>query len=412
MIQHLQSKHKISPPDDSQPGEKHQLQIDQMIRKVIPHRASKQAELKQVTAEWLITDSLPFNVVQRKGYRKMIQRFDPAFIFPSNKSIKKDLAIAYQKGVLKLKELISVTCETASITTDLWTARNNDGYIGVTLHWLSSNFEIYDVILAVKRMEYPHTGERIKEYLNNKIEEFGLTGKIVCAITDNGANIKKAIKIWDSVERLPCSAHTLQLTVIQALKAIKPYTKRFRKLAKFFRSSKQSQRLDQAQIELAQRNKTDSTEKEEVDNNDLESIEETEFKILRSINDVKTRWNSTYQSWKRLLILRPAIEWLIATLHLQNDDSAKEDSYKLKSLMLEDNEWLLLNELVNILEPFDELTSYFSGIKYTTLSVINPSIEALKFEFADGSTLTSGELDKIINENEINEGKYKQLLIL
>ncbi len=80
--------------------------------------------------------------------------------------------------------------------------------------------------------------------------------------------------------------------------------------------------------------------------------------------------------------------------------------------MLEDNEWLLLNELVNILEPFDELTSYFSGIKYTTLSVINPSIEALKFEFADGSTLTSGELDKIINENEINEGKYKQLLIL
>ena len=288
MIQHLQSKHKISPPDDSQPGEKHQLQIDQMIRKVIPHRASKQAELKQVTAEWLVTDSLPFNVIHEKGYRKMIQKFDSAFILLNNKSIKKDLAIAYQKGVLKLKELISVTCETASITTDLWTARNNDGYIGVTLHWLSSNFEIYDVILAVERMEYPHTGERIKEYLNNKIEEFGLTGKIVCAITDNEANMKKAIKIWDGVERLPCSAHTLQLTVIQALKAIKPYTKRFRKLAKFFRSSKQSQRLDQAQIELAQHNKTDSTEKEEVDNNDLESIEETEFKILRSINDVKT----------------------------------------------------------------------------------------------------------------------------
>jgi len=77
--------------------------------------------------------------------------------------------------------------------------------------------------------------------------------------------------------------------------------------------------------------------------------------------------------------------------------------------MLEDHEWLLLNELVNILKPFDELTSYFSGIQYTTLSVINPSIEALKFEFADGDILTSEELDKIINSNEINidEGKYK-----
>jgi hypothetical protein len=229
MKQHLQLKHGILSPEDlqSNPGEKYQAHIDKMIRKVAPHRAPKQAELKRVTAEWLVTDSLPFNVVHRKGYRKMIQKFDPAFTLPNNKSIKKDLAIAYQKGVLALKELISTTCETASITTDLWTACSNNGYIGVTLHWLSSNFEIYDVILAVERIEYPHTGERIKEYLNEKIEEFGLAGKIVCAITDNEVNMKKAIRIWDGVERLSCSAHTLQLTVIQALKAIKPYTKRF-----------------------------------------------------------------------------------------------------------------------------------------------------------------------------------------
>ena len=79
----------------------------------------------------------------------------------------------------------------------------------MTLHWLSSDFEIYNVILAVEKMEYPHTGERIKEYLNEKIEEFGLTGKIICAITDNEANMKKAIRIWNNVECLPCSAHTL-----------------------------------------------------------------------------------------------------------------------------------------------------------------------------------------------------------
>ena len=64
----------------------------------------------------------------------MIHQFDPAFIPPSDKSIKKDLTIAYQKGILKLKELLFTTCETASITTDLWTAHNNDKYIGITLH--------------------------------------------------------------------------------------------------------------------------------------------------------------------------------------------------------------------------------------------------------------------------------------
>ncbi len=77
--------------------------------------------------------------------------------------------------------------------------------------------------------------------------------------------------------------------------------------------------------------------------------------------------------------------------------------------MLEDHEWLLLNELVNVLQLFDELISYFSRIQYTTLSIINPNIEALKFEFADSDTLTSEKLNNIINESEINinEGKYK-----
>ncbi len=144
----------------------------------------------------------------------MIQKFDPAFILLNNKSIKKDLAIAYQKGILVLKELISVTCKIAFITTDLWTACSNDGYIGMTFYQLSFDFEIYDVILAIEKIEYPHTGEQIKEYLNEKIEEFGLTEKIVCVITNNEANMKKAIKIWDNVECLFCSAHTFQLTVI------------------------------------------------------------------------------------------------------------------------------------------------------------------------------------------------------
>ncbi|CAI2199342.1 1384_t:CDS:2, partial [Funneliformis geosporum] len=137
------------------------------------------------------------------------------------------------------------------------------------------------------------------------------------------------------------------------------------------------QRLDQAQIDLNQHNKI---------NNSTESL-------LEINDDLET---------KRLLILRLTIEWLIATLHLQNEDSAKEDFCKLKSLMLKEHEWLLLNELVNVLKPFDELTSYFSEIQYTTLSVINSSFEALKFEFADGGTLTPEELNKIINENGIN----------
>ena len=86
--------------------------------------------------------------------------------------------------------------------------------------------------------------ESIKKFLDNKIEEFELASKVFCTITDNGANMKKAIRIWNGVERLPCTAHTLQLTVLQALKVINPYIKQTKKLISFFQSSKQCQRLD------------------------------------------------------------------------------------------------------------------------------------------------------------------------
>ncbi|CAJ0830930.1 13821_t:CDS:2 [Entrophospora sp. SA101] len=106
------------------------------------------------------------------------------------------------------------TCDTATIT-GLWTARSK----------LTSDFELVDVLLAIEKMPYPHSNQTILEYLKNKINEFGLEGKLICGITDNGT-----------------------------LGTIKPYVKRFKKLVKFFTSSpKQTERLNNAQLEISVR---------------------------------------------------------------------------------------------------------------------------------------------------------------
>ena len=46
--------------------------------------------------------------------------------------------------------------------------------------------------------------------------------------------------------------------------------------------------------------------------------------------------------------------------------------------MLCEEEWVLLEELCKLFKPFDEVTTYFSGIEYATISSILPIIYVLK----------------------------------
>jgi len=54
---------------------------------------------------------------------------------------------------------------------------------------------------------------------------------------------------------------------------------------------------------------------------------------------VRTRWNSSYLAWKRLLELKVAIQWLANTLYLEYTKNDKEDGDYLRLIALTENEW-------------------------------------------------------------------------
>uniref|UniRef100_U9TT23 BED-type domain-containing protein n=1 Tax=Rhizophagus irregularis (strain DAOM 181602 / DAOM 197198 / MUCL 43194) TaxID=747089 RepID=U9TT23_RHIID len=69
---------------------------------------------------------------------------------------------------------------------------------------------------------------------------------------------------------------------------------------------------------------------------------------------------------------------LNATLHLEDDRSNKIDGERLQKIMLCEEEWIFLKELCKLFKPFDEMTTYFSGVEYVTISSILPIVETLK----------------------------------
>jgi hypothetical protein len=60
------------------------------------------------------------------------------------------------------------------------------------------------------------------------------------------------------------------------------------------------------------------------------------------------------------------------------DSDSRKDSKRLKEIMITTEEWDLIQELVDILEPFAETTDYLGGSSYCTYSFINPLIEEIK----------------------------------
>jgi len=133
----------------------------------------------------------------------------------------------------------------------MWTAKNRQGFSGVTCFFLDKNFVIQEVILTVEYVRYPHTAENISDALLVILDQWEIREKVHMITTDNGANMKKAIKDMNSaasnIKWQPCAAHTLQLVVGKGLNLVKILVLRAKRLIDFFLRPKQSERLENIQ---------------------------------------------------------------------------------------------------------------------------------------------------------------------
>src|SRR5207248_10952301 len=95
---------------------------------------------------------------------------------------------------------------------------------------------------------------------------------------------------------------------------------------------------------------------------------------LHAIADVTTRWNSSYLAWQRLLRLKNYIHMLVNLLSTKSDPDSKRDYKKLRQIMLEEDEWDVIKDLIPVLKPFAEATDYLGSNKYCTYSMIVPTL--------------------------------------
>ncbi|CAI2194237.1 4795_t:CDS:2, partial [Funneliformis geosporum] len=109
MANHLRRKHNIHEEMNKLQDKSVQLTLPQILErsKIKLHKESRNKEIRQAITEWIVVNNLPINVIQDKGYRKMVIIIDPVFPISSNKRIKKEIHIGYTNSIEELKMLLT-----------------------------------------------------------------------------------------------------------------------------------------------------------------------------------------------------------------------------------------------------------------------------------------------------------------
>ncbi|CAH2000345.1 unnamed protein product [Acanthoscelides obtectus] len=278
-----------------------------------------------------VKDLQPFSIVADTGFREFVAALNPSYQLPERRIISKTLIPAlYEECLTNTKNLIS-TGKTFCVTTDGWTSTNNTNtsYVAVTAHFLNKEFNLISVLLECSAFEKGHTAENLAAFLLKAATKWDIQDKIVFAVSDNAANIQKALQLvrW---KNMGCVAHTLNLIVKDGLKneRITLILEKVREIVRYFKKST-------------------------ISNNKLLRYQEnTGIETpLKVILDVATRWNSTYYMLERFIRLEEAIKSTVAIIDKE-----------LPVINVE--EWNIIKELCLVLKPFEDASRALSGDTY------------------------------------------------
>ena len=274
----------------------------------------------------------------------------------------------YNIEVTKLMDELKATSH-VSLTSDCWTSRTTIPYMTITAHFVDDQFNLQSKVLQTKVLNEKHTGENISVALNAALESWQISEKVSVITTDNASNMGRAISISDIDLQKGCFAHTLDLAAKKAVELAKPLSRRMKPVITFLhRSHIGAKVLKEKQLAL-------------------------NVPCHQLINDVETRWNSTYLMFDRYFKQRVAIHATFLDRRLESHRVIYKD--------FKDQDVAKAEEFLLTTKDFYDITVAVCTEKTTTAGLILPLTGKVlrNCEIRDDETDFSKQLKRTIREN-------------
>ena len=332
-------------------------------------RSEKHDLLVQKNTEWIAMDLLPVSTVKSKWYRSMMAASDSHTRPISRKCINKTMKLTENEIRNYIINLVKTEDPWISITVDHWTSIASQNYTGMTAHWIGKECTLHNLQLGC----WLHEGNSqsmslVDDFISKIFKTCKLSdAKISCVVSDTTGNMNLFGKILEAhnIPHIYCTDHVLQLTAKQAFND-DSYQNLFQNIPVYTNiSTSRISNNNQDKFVLMKKCRslvevfTTSTQKMDKLLNIQSSMNVYNGKVpVKVIQDVVTRWWSTYTMLDRLVYLKQAITALIADNIISGEN------------ILSSSEWHTIVKIIDILKPFKSAQKYLEGETYVTVSWI------------------------------------------
>ncbi|KAL5496198.1 hypothetical protein EMCRGX_G012436 [Ephydatia muelleri] len=281
--------------------------MDKFVQPVTVMKGEKLDRANELLVNALTANLLPSALLDSPEFRDLLGFISSGtYIPPHRTKVTELIDHQYQNMLTKIKMLMA-NAPSVSITTDAASMHTGDSYVAVTAHWLDPQWNMMSCVLGVS--------------MSNA--------------SDQGANFVAAVRllIEEGVgeEQVRCSCHKLQLSIKNALEdhininnspmlldALRKRQHDGNDLPCLLDLQNQQDEDKEDEDEIISEEEDDDDDDDDDNNNVIAEgpIPSSGRSLIKLIKDICTRWNSTLYMLQRCLLLKNAINHVLAEAKL------------------------------------------------------------------------------------------------
>jgi hypothetical protein len=332
----------------------------------------------------IVCNHWPLSTVESPMFRDYVKCLSPKASLFSRRQIADELRLEFLKCQNKARTMFKKICTSgkAAVTVDHWTSISNETYASFTVHVISERFEMVNMPFTIRKISGHTTSTDIATDVALMCANANVAP--TCIVTDCEPSMVAASRLmphgWQG-----CTNHRLEKVAKRIFDSPTHAhaLKKARQVAGHFHSSSQAnEQLNKMTLLVMKKSYT-------------------------TIQDVETRWWSTWSCCNRLLELKGSLLAL---------EQVEGGMYVPSECRLTSVEWSILDVCVGILEPFMEAEKTLEGEKYVTASLTIPILFTIRRAIAtkmacrDISQETRSNLVKVLAAFEQRFGTFDTTL--